>query len=101
MKVLKKGRPQVGWSAERSCTGSGNGGGGCYAKLLVEEPDLFATFHTDYSGETDRYATFRCVECGVLTDLTVPGHILERLPSQQIWEKNRNLEGVIAACPPD
>ena len=68
MKVLKKGRPQKGWSAEFVCTGTGNGGGGCGAKLLVEEADLYQTSSSDYTGDTDYYVTFRCSECGVETD---------------------------------
>ena len=39
MKVLQPGRPQQGWSTEATCTGKGNGDGGCGARLLV---DLFA-----------------------------------------------------------
>jgi hypothetical protein len=70
MKVLKKGREQKGWSTKATCTGIGNGGGGCKAKLLVEEPDLFQTSHQSYGDSCpDYYATFRCSECGVLTDL--------------------------------
>ncbi len=70
MKVLKKGREQKGWSTEATCTGLGNGGGGCRAELLVEEGDLFQTSHQSY-GDTspDYYVTFRCSECGVLTDI--------------------------------
>lgn len=40
MKVLRPGRKQKGWSTEAECTGLGNGGGGCGAKLLVEEDDV-------------------------------------------------------------
>lgn len=67
MKVLKKGRPQKGWSKEFECTGAGNRGGGCGALLLVSEWDLF---HTQSSAlhETTSYATFQCPECGVWTD---------------------------------
>jgi hypothetical protein len=69
VKVLEKGRGQRGWSTEATCTGKGNGGGGCGAKLLVEQADIFETTHTDMKMETDHFATFKCVECGVLTDL--------------------------------
>ncbi len=41
MKVIKPGRPQKGWSHEFTCTGDGNGRGGCGAILLVEQEDLY------------------------------------------------------------
>lgn len=69
MKVLKKGRNQKGWSIKATCTGSGNGNGGCGAKLLVEQDDLFKTHHYDYGGGHDLYITFKCSNCGVLTDI--------------------------------
>lgn len=72
MKVLKKGREQRGWSREVSCTGRGNGGGGCGARLLVEQNDVFLTHHHDYGGGHDVFNTFQCPECGVLTDI---GHV--------------------------
>lgn len=68
MKVLKKGRPQKGWAKEYTCTGYGNGGGGCGAQLLVEQHDVFVT-HSSAMGESEYHNTFRCVECGVLTDI--------------------------------
>ena len=69
MKVLKKGRKQSGWAKEMICTGRGNGGGGCGAKLLVEEGDLFSTSSSSYDGGTEYFRTFKCPECGVKTDL--------------------------------
>ncbi len=68
MKVLKPGRQQKGWSTEAKCTGHGNGEGGCGAKLLVEQDDLFLTSST-VRDETDYFVTFKCCACGVLTDL--------------------------------
>lgn len=68
MKVLKKGRPQTGRTFEITCTGSGNGDGGCGALLLVGEGDLFQTSHTDMGGDTEYFTTFECPECRVLTD---------------------------------
>jgi hypothetical protein len=66
MKVLKKGRKQKGWSVEKTCTGKGNGLGGCGALLLVEENDLY---ETGEGGDGPDYArTFKCSECGVETD---------------------------------
>lgn len=69
MKVFKKGRPQRGWSKEFECTGKGNGGGGCGAKLLVEEGDLLRTGSHCYDGSSDYYVSFICSECGVMTDI--------------------------------
>ena len=67
MKVLKKGKPQVGWAKEYLCSGSGNGDGGCGALLLVEQDDVFLTIGN--GGRNDKYFTFRCPDCGVWTDL--------------------------------
>ena len=69
MKVIKKSRAQKGWSKEFDCTGSGNGEGGCGARLLVEQDDVFKTYHHCYDGSSDVYATFKCARCGVLTDI--------------------------------
>lgn len=69
MKVIKPGRDQVGWSIEQTCTGAGNGNGGCGAKLLVEQPDLMKHTKTDHGGGTTHYVLFRCCSCGVLTDI--------------------------------
>jgi hypothetical protein len=84
--VLKHGRPQKGWSIELCCTGEGNGKGGCGARLLVEEGDLFKTaLHC--RDETDVFATFRCLECGVLTDAPtneVPPHIFSALKPEKM-----------------
>jgi hypothetical protein len=71
MKIIKQGREQKGWAAELPCTGGGNGEGGCGAILLVESTDLFLTYnhvHTD----TDEFVTFKCMACGVLTDIKHP-----------------------------
>ena len=64
MKVIKPGREQIGWAKEFTCTGKGNGDGGCGAVLLVEEDDMY-----HYDGSTDSYNTFKCCGCGVETDL--------------------------------
>lgn len=68
MRVIEKGNPQTGWAKRFKCTGNGNGGGGCKALLLVEEGDIFQTQRNALS-ETDYFNTFKCQECGVLTDL--------------------------------
>lgn len=71
MQVIKKGRPQKGWAKKFECTGRGNGNGGCEAILLVEQDDVFRT-QSHALNETTDYATFRCVECGVWTDIPEP-----------------------------
>ena len=94
MKVLKKGTGQKGWSTKATCTGSGNGGGGCGAQLLIEEPDLFQTAHHCYDGSSDYFTTFKCVDCGVLTDLPDGRYPRMRgLPSQKAWESERESWG--------
>lgn len=75
MKVIKKGRAQKGWSEEFTCTGAGNGKGGCGAKLLVSEGDLYHTYHHCYDGSSDTYTTFSCPCCGVKTDVKVPSSV--------------------------
>ena len=68
MKVLQEGNPN-GWEIEQECTGKGNGDGGCKARLLVGKEDIFVTAHTDFTGDTDYYYTFKCPCCGALTDI--------------------------------
>lgn len=68
MKVLQEGNPN-GWEIEQDCTGKGNGDGGCGARLLVAEDDIFVTSHTDYGGDTEYFYTFKCPCCEVLTDI--------------------------------
>lgn len=69
MKVVKKGRPQQGWAKQITCTGKGNGRGGCGAVLLIEESDLFQTAKHSYDGSSEYFVTFACSECSVLTDV--------------------------------
>ena len=78
MKVIKKG---PGWSMKVECTGHGNGDGGCGSTLLAELGDMFRT----QSHSMGEYITFRCPECGVMTDVAsqdsqdsrskIPGHV--------------------------
>lgn len=95
MKVLKKGREQKGWSSEQTCTGHGNGNGGCGAKLLVEIGDVFETTSCAM-GEVDCYVTFRC-PCGVLTDLMgVPSHVRETARKQKhLWHNETDPREVV------
>ena len=67
MKVLKSGDGRKGWAKEKTCTGKGNGDGGCGAVLLVEQDDVFATYNY-CMGESDCFQTIRCPECGCWTD---------------------------------
>lgn len=86
MKVLKPGRKQKGWPTEAICTGEGNQGGGCGAVLLVEEPDVFKTWTGgNYGGDSpEPCATFKCPNCGVLTDLrNFPSSKLREMPDQK------------------
>jgi hypothetical protein len=91
MKVLKKGRGQKGWSIEATCTGAGNGGGGCGALLLVEQDDLFKTFITSFCEPPDVCVSFVCSECGVMTDIedSVPIYVARSLPDKGDWSAKR------------
>ena len=81
MKVLKKGRKQKGWSIKETCTGYGNGLGGCGAKLLVEEADIY---EDGSGGDGDDYCRiFICPECGVVSIF-----LDKEIPST-IWEKTQ------------
>jgi len=75
MKVISKGDGRSGWAKEFICTGAGNGNGGCGAKLLVEENDLYKTHNYDYGGGHDVYTTFKCPECNNETDVNVPSSV--------------------------
>ena len=88
MEVVKKGRPQRGWSKEYKGTGAGNGQGGCGAILLISEYDLYQTVSEHYDGSTDCYTTFCCCECGVETDVKdVPVNQKGIRPSEEEREK--------------
>ncbi len=86
MKVIKKGRPQRGWAKQITCTGKGNGNGGCGAVLMVEEADLFHTYRSYMGRDEDWFVTFKCSECGVLSDVKgYPGRAQE-LPHYNDWK---------------
>jgi hypothetical protein len=93
MKVIQHGREQKGWAKEFTCTGKGNGDGGCGAVLLVEADDIFRTKHECYDGSTDHYTTFRCCECGVETDIDVPGVVMDAAPYKKEWLERRGIGG--------
>lgn len=86
MKIIKRGSGAKGWSKKVTCTGSGNGSGGCCAKLLIEQDDLFLTHRFDYGGGHDVFCTFCCQECGVLTDIDHPCGGFE-IPEYAVWKK--------------
>lgn len=92
MKIIKKGTGQKGWSIEATCTGAGNCGGGCNAKLLVEKDDLFRT-ESHCRDETNQHVTFECVECGVWTDIPDSKHpphdIVATLPNRPSSKRSR------------
>ncbi len=71
MKVIRKGkgRKMGVWSIEKECTGSGNGGGGCGAKLRVEDGDFLRTGCHSYDGSSEYFISFVCPVCKVMTDL--------------------------------
>ena len=53
--------------------------------MLVEAGDVFETCRGYYDGSTDYYVTFKCPECGVLTDIPetdVPSNVRERIRSE-------------------
>lgn len=90
MRVVKPGREQSGWSSEQRCTGDGNGGGGCGAVLLVEQPDLYRTGRSSYDGSRDEFVTFTCACCGVETDIeNCPGNVSSVLPWKTAWLASR------------
>jgi hypothetical protein len=88
MKVLKPGTGQKGWATKVTCTGAGNGDGGCKAELEVDQGDLFTT-----TSSCRDDATFRCPECDVLTDVKgVPPQIQRSLPGIYGWHSARGLD---------
>ncbi len=65
MKILEKGE---GWSIKQTCTGRGNGTGGCNSVLLVEKEDVYLTRSSDDYGDLDYFYTFNGPVCGVETN---------------------------------
>jgi hypothetical protein len=81
MEVIKPGI-SGGWSIEQTCTGSGNGGGGCQAVLRVSASDLYLTSSNHHDGSSESYVTFMCPQCSVETDVrsSIPSGIRRNLP---------------------
>ena len=84
MKVLKKGT-DPNWSTDQTCTGKGNGEEGCGAFLRVGQSDLFQTTSVVRENVREKvpyYVTFRCPECGEMTDIdssVVPSRVKRTL----------------------
>lgn len=88
METIKKGKA---WSKKVTCTGQGNGGGGCGAVLLIEKTDLYETSRECYGDSSPTYyTTFKCQECGVETDITVPDHVSRGLLKKTTLFKQQN-----------
>jgi len=69
MKIIAPGRDCIGWSREFDCTGKGNEGIGCNARLLVEEADIwFYVVNNSWGRET--FYSFICPLCGCMTDIS-------------------------------
>lgn len=86
MKVIKKGREQRGWAMEKICDGHGFGGGGCGARVLVEEDDVYATSRGDGEGGNEYFRTFRCCECGVQNNFKTS-------EASPVWDRTNRKEG--------
>lgn len=88
METLKKGKA---WSKKVKCTGSGNGGGGCGALLLIGKEDLYETSRECYGDSSPTYyTTLKCQECEVETDIQVPDFISKGLPKKTAFFQKRN-----------
>lgn len=95
MKVLKPGK---GWNLEVTCTGKGNGDGGCGAKLLINKEDIYQTRSYDLDGFSDRYFTICCVQCGIETDIDeklIPLIIQRNALTKEEYDKIHNDEKVL------
>ena len=97
MKIIERKDPcrVKPWSIKRTCTGKGNDNRGCGSKLLIEETDIYMTYHEHYWGETDSYFTFRCPVCNSQTDInenSIPYEVQERIIDRV--EKTKSLGGI-------
>lgn len=87
MKVLKKGT-KAEWPKRLACSGAGNGGGGCGAELLVELDDLGHTTRCCIGESEEYFASFRCPDCGALTDVGgYPGPARELPKMRGNWNR--------------
>lgn len=76
MKILKKGKIPKHRTARVTCTGLGNGMGGCGAVLSISESDVYETL--DQRGRYDsgsKAKTIFCPQCGTETDLDAKVHL--------------------------
>jgi rRNA maturation protein Nop10 len=91
MIVLKKGKAD-GWEIKQKCSGRGNGGAGCKARLLINENDVFRTYirDEDTPGFPYDFYTFECPICGTKTDIPlkkVPYRIKIKAKKNRSYEK--------------
>ncbi len=71
MKVLEDGKNPRSWTTKIVCSGNGNGGQGCGAKLLAEFDDFRHFPRQEFQWRIAPEAVVcKCPQCGVLTDLT-------------------------------
>lgn len=84
MKILREGRFKTQWNEKVTCTGLGNGGGGCGAKLQVSWEDLYFTYGEMFR-ERLKHVTFMCPSCGVETDLLNCACPTRDLPDKDDW----------------
>ena len=97
MKLLKRGN---GWNIKCLCTGDGNGGGGCGSTLLIERGDIYLTHRYDFTGDHEYYYTFKCLVCGVETDIeetSVPNIIRRELLDEYKEKKRKENEALVLA----
>ena len=86
MKVIESGTPYR-WSGQYECTGRGNSGHGCGAKLLIEEDDLTITYNNAMGRWETWYLTFTCCECKVSTDIYDTDGDGQRNPCPDVFSK--------------
>ena len=85
MKILQRGYLD-NWEIERVCTAYG----GCGARLLVGEEDIYIKNKKDYKGTKDYLYTFRCPCCGVENDIP-DKDMVDRVRKKAIKKYNSTL----------
>lgn len=84
MKILEIGKSDF-WETEQICTGRGNGNGGCGAKLLVAETDIYITKSLSIEDNIFTDYTFKCPCCSKETD--IPKRKIPRSVRRNIMKK--------------
>jgi phage FluMu protein Com len=80
MEILEHGPGRI-----QVCTGEGNQGNGCGAKLSYVEEDIFYTFRHVMGEAQDYFLTIKCPHCETLTDIK-RCHKKPDYPSKSEWE---------------